>query len=94
MYHLLYKAWQHGFEKQLKYAKKETVPQLHSWIVGKLNYFAQFAPEKTKKLQLLYVKAKETHKNNDVTLFEFNNGTVLSAGEDTTPPWVTSNADT
>jgi hypothetical protein len=59
MHMLLYKAKQHGFEAQLKYAKKEDVQKLHAWITGKLNYFVRFAPEKTEKLRTLYEKAKE-----------------------------------
>ena len=79
MHMLLYKANQHGFTPQLRYAKKETVPQLHAWIVGKLNYFTQFAPDKTAKLLRLYAKAKATHHTEDVTMFEFVNGEAVSA---------------
>jgi hypothetical protein len=90
MHMLLYKANQHGFEAQLKYAKKESVPQLHAWIVGKLNYFTRFAPDKTAKLLKLYVKAKETHKQEDVTSFEFVNGELKSEPvdlENQSPPF-------
>jgi hypothetical protein len=59
MHMLLYKAKQHGFEAQLKWAGKEDAETLHAWIVGKLNYFGRFAPEKTAKLRTLYEKAKE-----------------------------------
>ena len=79
MHMLLYKANQHGFEPQLKYAKKDSVPELHAWIVGKLNYFTRFAPEKTEKLRKLYLKAKATHHQEDVTSFEFVNGEAVSA---------------
>ena len=80
MHMLLYKAKQHGFDAQLKYAKKETVPKLHAWIVGKLNYFARFAPEKTAKLQRLYTAAKEVHKDSaNFSMFEFVNGEAVGA---------------
>lgn len=74
---LLYKANQHGFEAQVKWAKKENTTKLHAWIVGKLNYFKRFAPEKTEKLQKLYDQAKATHKTSDVTMFEFVNGEAV-----------------
>ena len=79
MHMLLYKANQHGFEAQVKYAKKENVVKLHAWIVGKLNYFNRFAPEKTAKLQRLYDQAKSTHKTSDVSMFEFVNGEAVSS---------------
>lgn len=78
MHMLLYKANQHGFEAQLQWTKKETVPSLHAWIVGKLNYFGRFAPEKTAKLQRLYLAAKATHHSSDITMFEFVNGELRS----------------
>jgi hypothetical protein len=77
MHMLLYKAKTKGFEAQLKYAKKETVPKLHAWIVGKLNYFTRFAPEKTGKLQRLYIAAKEAHPETLGTMFEFVNGEAV-----------------
>jgi len=78
MHMLLYKANQHGFEAQVKWAKKENTVKLHAWIVGKLNYFGRFAPEKTEKLRKLYEKAKETHKEAGGTMFEFVNGEAVS----------------
>lgn len=78
MHMLLYKANQHGFSAQLKYAKKDTVPELHAWIVGKLNYFTRFAPEKTAKLQKLYAQAKVTHASEIVESFEFVNGEAVT----------------
>jgi RNA-directed DNA polymerase len=60
MHHLLYKAGQVGFDAQVAWAKKEDTGKLHSWILGKLNYFQRFAPEKTAKLRKLYAKALDT----------------------------------
>jgi RNA-directed DNA polymerase len=82
MHMLLYKAWKHGFGAQLTWAKKETVPQLHAWILGKLNYFNRFAPDKTGKLVRLYAKAKEAHRQEEMTSFEFVNGDIVSAPVD------------
>lgn len=81
MHMLLYKANQHGFEAQLKYAKKEDTAKLHAWILGKLNYFSRFAPEKTAKLKALYAKAKATHNTSDLTMFEFVNGEAVAPKE-------------
>lgn len=77
MHMILYKAKQKGFDAQLQYAKKESVPKLHAWIVGKLNYFTRFAPEKTKKLTLLYAAAKEAHPHSEETAFEFVDGKAV-----------------
>jgi hypothetical protein len=77
MHMLLYKANKNGFEAQLPFAKKENVLKLHAWIVGKLNYFHRFAPEKTEKLLRLYATAKEAHKDSDVTAFAFENGEAV-----------------
>jgi hypothetical protein len=80
MHMLLYKAKALGFEAQLKYAKRESVPKLHAWIVGKLNYFTRFAPEKTAKLLRLYNAAKEAHAGTDnFSMFEFVNGEAVGA---------------
>lgn len=77
MHMILYKAKKHGFEAQLPFAKKESVPKLHAWIVGKLNYFTRFAPEKTAKLQKLYASAKEAHPHSEETAFEFVDGKAV-----------------
>lgn len=82
MHMLLYKANKNGFEAQLSFAKKENTTKLHAWIVGKLNYFHRFAPEKTSKLLKLYATAKETHKNSDATTFEFVNGQAVEPVKD------------
>lgn len=78
MHMILYKAKQHGFEAQVRYAKKEDTIKLHAWIVGKLNYFKRFAPEKTEKLVKLYTAAKAAHPNENVETFLFVNGEPVS----------------
>ena len=78
MHNILYHARKYGFEQQLKFAKKENVGDLHAWIVGKLNYFNQFAPHRTEKLRKLYVVAKEANKSSDVTVFNFENGKAVA----------------
>ena len=59
-----------GFEAQLERAGKENVPQMQSWISGKLAYFHMVAPERAEKLKLLYTFAKAKHKVPDDTTFE------------------------
>jgi hypothetical protein len=59
MHMLLYKAKQHGFEAQLRWAKKPTVAALQAWIEGWLNFYSRVAPDKTVKLQRLYAEAKQ-----------------------------------
>lgn len=63
MHNLLYHAHKYGFRRQLEWAKKDSVEELHHWIAGKLNYFKQFAPEKTAKLKKLYDAAKIKYAN-------------------------------
>lgn len=77
LYHTLYFAKKKGFEAQLPFTKKESVEKQHAWIVGKLNYFFRFAPEKTKKLQTLYEEAKAAHKEADgFNLFDFSTDSI------------------
>lgn len=80
MHMILYKAKQHGFQAQVRYAKKEDTIKLHAWIVGKLNYFKRFAPEKTEKLIKLYAAAKAANPNDAVETFVFVNGEPVSPG--------------
>jgi len=83
MHMILYKAGKHGFEAQLTYAKKESVPKLHAWIVGKLNYFGRFAPDKTAKLLKLYAAAKAAQPEGGVLSFSFENGVAVPEVEET-----------
>ena len=83
MHNILYHAKKFGFEAQLTHAKKESLADLHAWITGKLNYFSQFAPEKTAKLRQMYADAKAAHQGETdaITMFEFKKGEVVPIKE-------------
>jgi len=58
---LLNNCLRHGFESQVERAKKESVGELHGWLVGKITYFKMVAPEKGEKLRMIYDFAKQKH---------------------------------
>lgn len=58
---LIHNCYQHGFASQADRAKKDGVDKLLSHISGKLSYFDMLAPERTKKLRLLYHAARMKH---------------------------------
>lgn len=50
---ILHNCYHHGVEAQLAKAKKDTVPELLSWLEGMVNYFHGVNPEKTAPLRSL-----------------------------------------
>lgn len=77
---LLHNCVKDGFQAQVKRAKKESVGQLHSWIAGKIAYFAMVAPERANKLRLIYSHARTLHEASET--FEVNNEPDMLAVSD------------
>jgi len=66
---MLHKCLEQGFAAQLSFTKKETVPELVSYLQGRLAFFETISKARTSRLKVMFEEAKRRYPVQDIYTF-------------------------